>query len=344
MLLCAPETSDLEDDIGHDRGGETKLPNVQLSYEREPSKWQAHQVSCCDERGSVTIADLDTWNLRPICFVDGKDVGRAAAWLNVHGYPVPLRVSQIGAVSMRNDNGQLRRDWESVQRVVSFITDYFPPDEVEQFRSELEAGGFTLLSVPMPEEKYRFDFEIVAGRTRTRSRYAMNLLEKQALQSTANRPCIVDGRLDQHAGAYDPDTAPILGVVKSHHQLYLQESEAACATLYRLEPGTRTPVFLLPDKKIVTWYVRLCGSNGELPNWGTVRLEVPQPFFENTLDRDFGCVDAYSRLVCEYRCRDDSYGRAPVSLHPIVRAEESLGALFMPVEKLMHHFYHEFRL
>jgi hypothetical protein len=90
--------------------------------------------------------------------------------------------------------------------------------------------------------------------------------------------------------------------------------------------------------------VRLCGANGELPNWGAVRLELPQPFFEDTLSRDWSCVDAYSRLVCEYRCRDSGYGRAPVSLHPIVRAEQSLGALFQPVETLVQQFYHRFGL
>jgi hypothetical protein len=344
-MLRAPETPGLEDEeTEHDHARETSLPNVQLDYETEPATWQTRRVTRCSERGTVTIADLNTWKLRPICFVDGKDVGRSVAWLSVKGYPVPMRVSQIGAVSLRNDEGELKRDWVEVRRVVSFITEYFAPDEVEEFRADLAHSGFELLSVPTPDERFRFDFETVAGRTRVRSRYEMNLLEKQALQSTANRPTIVDGRLDQHSGAYDPDIAPILGVVKSHHQLYLQAEEQCCATLYGLEPGMRTPAFLLPDKKIVTWYVRLCGSNGEMPSWGTVRLEVPQPFFEGTLANDFNTLDSYSRLVCEYRCRNEDYGRAPVSLHPIVRAEESLGALFTPVEKLVHHFYHEFRL
>jgi hypothetical protein len=345
IMLRAPEMPDLEDDAaGHDSPHEVNLPNVRLDYEIEPARWQTRRVTRCNERGTVSIADLDVWNLRPICFVDGKDVGRSVAWLSVNGYPVPVRVSQIGAISIRNDNGQLKRDWVDVRRVVSFITAYFPDEEIEEFRTDLDRAGFQLLEVPTPDEKYRFDFETVAGRTRVRSRYEMNQLEKQALQSTSNRPTIVDGRLDQHTGAYDPDIAPVLGVVKSHHQLYLQSEEQCCATLYSLEPGMRTPAFLLPDKKIVTWYVRLCGSNGEMPNWGTVRLELPQPFFENSLAGDFSALDSYARLVCEYRCRNEDYGRAPVSLHPIVRAEESLGALFTPVEKLVHHFYHEFRL
>ena len=75
-----------------------------------------------------------------------------------------------------------------------------------------------------------------------------------------------------------------------------------------------------------------------MPTYGIVRIEVPQKWFESRgFDSQF--IDQLSQVICAYRCRESSYGRAPVSLHPIVRAEESLGALFMPTNILTNRFY-----
>ena len=82
------------------------------------------------------------------------------------------------------------------------------------------------------------------------------------------------------------------------------------------------------------------GDRGELPNWGVVRLEVPAPFFEQALGQDWAYLDRLSQVICAYRCRDESYGRAAVSIDPIRRAEESLGALFTQADKLISRFYH----
>lgn len=50
-------------------------------------------------------------------------------------------------------------------------------------------------------------------------------------------------------------------------------------------------------------------------------------------------INQLSRTVYEYRCRTSSYRRAAISLHPIVRAEESLGALMSPRGVLRNKFY-----
>jgi len=44
-------------------------------------------------------------------------------------------------------------------------------------------------------------------------------------------------------------------------------------------------------------------------------------------------------LICQYRCTDKSYQRASVSLYPIQRAEECLGALFTGAETIINRFY-----
>jgi hypothetical protein len=112
---------------------------------------------------------------------------------------------------------------------------------------------------------------------------------------------------------------------------------------HQLEPGYRTPAFVLQacealKPRVVTWYLKLDGAHGALPNWGIVRVEVPEEFFKGT-GRDFGYLDRLSRFLREVRCRQASYAREPVSLEPIVRAEESLKALFAPPTALTQHFY-----
>ena len=74
-----------------------------------------------------------------------------------------------------------------------------------------------------------------------------------------------------------------------------------------------------------------------MPNWGVVRVEVAEAYFER-VGRDFGQVDRLSHALYQMRCRLAAYRRGPVSLEPIVRAEESLRALFSP-PWLAQHFY-----
>jgi DNA repair exonuclease SbcCD ATPase subunit len=60
------------------------------------------------------------WLGRPLRFIDGKDVGRTAAWLQTRrGHPIPVRVAEIGAVVIENQQGELCRTFDTVERVVS---------------------------------------------------------------------------------------------------------------------------------------------------------------------------------------------------------------------------------
>src|SRR5205823_3638359 len=90
-------------------------------------------------------------------------------------------------------------------------------------------------------------------------------------------------------------------------------------TFYRLRVGERTPVFRLAGSNlsVVTWYLRMDGARGELPNWGIVRLELPQRYFEGELSSSFDCIDRLSAIAYLYRTPDRTYGRAPVTILPI---------------------------
>ncbi len=313
-----------------------EVDRVDLSYEVPAELWAPRDVPPLDGA---------PWPLRPCCFVDGKDVGRTVAWLqSQEGYPVPVRLSQIGAIALRNEGGELARRHYEVERVVSLIVDLFPWDEVEAFAIGLRENGFRLLPAEKPPDNECFDFESMRKTTQNRSMDEMTRLEIRALASLIPTPTIVDGRLEPRRRAFDPAASPVVGVIKTQRENYLHRQ--GWRTFYELRPSQRTPAFQLKARNltVVSWYVRLDGANGELPNWGVVRLEVPEPFFAGALSQDWTYLDRLSCLVCDYRCLDANYGRAAVSLHPIQRAEEKLGAIFTPTDTLASHFYHLTRL
>ncbi|MBV9469758.1 MAG: hypothetical protein JOZ57_11000 [Abitibacteriaceae bacterium] len=329
---------------------------VDLEYEKSLVDWEPISVTA---NGQVDDADNGrTYQAHwPQRFIDGKDVGRTVAWLlSREGYPVPVRLAEIGAVSMRaikTPTGErtLRREWDKVERVVTFMTDLFPWEEVEEFACSLQGTGFRLLSVRVTLESdaegFRFDYQRMAQNAINRSKDEMIRLEREALAVSRDVPTIVDGGLEARSGVFN-ETSAVVGLIKSHSRNYLHPD--GWRTFYALEPYERTPAFMLKNTlsaslpsgrklEVVSWYLRLDGARGELPNWGIVRVEVSRPFFEQTLQGDVGYINRVSRLICDYRCRDEGYSRAAVSIHPIQRAEASLGSLFTQPDTLISHFY-----
>jgi hypothetical protein len=321
-----------------------------LDYEVPRDDWEAIDL---DLPATWQTSD---WDERPTRFVDGKDVGETVAWLRAPGgYPVPVRLSQIGGVVIRLIGGECRREFVVVDKVVSMVVDLFPWDEVEGFAAELQENGFRLLPAQAPANRPSYDFEKMRKAAQNRSNDEMGVLEEAAVAQDPDTATIIDGRLEPRMGGFEPDQ-PVFGIVKTHHHTYLHP--AGIQLMYQLNPGQRTPVFQIRYRRtspssdlphepastreialpVISWYVRLVGEHGAMPNWGLIRVEAPLRWFENS-ERDWTVVDRLSRTLVEYRCRDSSYPRAPVSLHPIVRAEQSLGALFYPHSFMTSRFY-----
>jgi hypothetical protein len=310
-----------------------------LGVEVSPHKWCPLNV--------LSSATSSGWNYRPQRFIDGKDVGRTVAWLRSReGYPAPVYLSQIGAVEMRNVDGHLRREFEVVERVVSLMVDLFPWKEIESFADALQEHNFRLLPCkpPAPTKEgskhgYSYDFERMRKTTQNRSNDEMSRLERQALSRACEIPTVVDGRLEPRASAFVDTENFVVGLIKSHSQNYLHPQ--GWRTFYDLKPGERTPAFLLVDTNppVISWYLRLDGGAGEMPNWGIVRLEIPARYFKDKLNNDWVHADRLSQLIYEYRCSDQNYSRAPVSIYPIQRAEESLGSVLLPTETFIQRFY-----
>ncbi|MDJ0635546.1 MAG: hypothetical protein QNJ34_20325 [Xenococcaceae cyanobacterium MO_188.B29] len=310
---------------------------VILDY--ETTDWKAIAI---DHNLSTNWRPKD-WQQRPIRFIDGKDVGQTIAWVRApSGQLVPIRLSQIGSIAMRVENGECRREFHVAERVVSMEVDLFPWTEIESFAAALQENGFRLLTrlaTRPPEEEVTFDFDKMRKIAQNRSKIEMELLEKAAISYKDDEPTLIDGPLETRRGGFNTKHSPVVGVIKKPRNYHLTPYKKQL--LYQLEVGQRSPVFCLPDARlpVVTWYLRLAGVREASPSGGVVRIEVCQDWFENCCRFDWDFVDKLSRTICEYRCREQSYDRANVSLHPIVRGEESLGALFDPPSILNHRFY-----
>jgi hypothetical protein len=325
------------DGDGEDEEGS---PAVDLGVEiKDPDAWVPRDV----DRGPLDPEVL------PRRFVDGCHTGETIAWLqDGDGHPIPVRLAEIGGVCLRADGRSLRREFAVVQRVGSLIVDPFPWNEVEAFATALTNAEFRLLPALPPEDEHggrqlSYDFERMREQSRARAQHEMGVLEELALCREPETPSLIDGRLGEKFPRDDPEDFSLVGVIKSHRENYLHP--AGWQTFYRLRPGQRTPVFQGPSRhlRVATWYLKLDGARGDLPNWGVVRVEIPWRRFERQ-GRDFGYIDRLSQALVHLRCRQGAYARAPVSLDPIVRAEESLKALFSPTATLQHHFFRLTRL
>lgn len=311
--------------VAEDEGG-----RVQLDLEMPAAAWQP-----------LTPQTSRTPGLPPFArYIDGKDEGRTIAWLrSTENYPLPLRLAQVGAIGMLAENGRLRRGEHALWRVLCLPGELLPEEALADFTELLRGESIHLLSCRRPAQGWSFEFELMRRAVQERTRDEMVRLEREVLQMS-DGPTLIDGRLESRAGAFSPGDRLVLGVIKTHSRNYLHPE--GWQAFYQLQPGQRTPAFLIEQKNIavVSWYVRLAGERGEMPNYGIVRLELAHAYFATALASDFSALDRLSVNLCTLRCRDARYGRHAVSLHPIQRAEESLGAMMSPLEALAAHFYH----
>ena len=310
-------------------------PAVDRGLEQAPEQWAPIDVR---------LAPMGDGGL-PSRFVDGTQVHQTVACVtDPEGRPVPVELAEIGGICMRADGRRLLREFELVERVVCMIVDPFPWNEIEDFAAGLSEAGLRLLPARPPEDEdglpaLCFDFERMRAYTRFSCRHAMEALEEVAWVRRAEVPTLVDGRLTRfHHRAVE--RSDVVGVIKRQHADYLHDQ--GWRVLYALEPGQRTPAFLLNIRnlQVVSWYLKLDGANGAMPNWGVVRVEIPKARFDQT-GGDCGHLDRLSRGILEMRCRRSggSYPRGPVSVEPIVRAEESLASLLAPLPTLVERFY-----
>ncbi len=341
-----------------DSDEEATEDTFEREYELRLDQWQALST-----QARCPVVPPATWRWMPRRFVDGKKVGLTAAWMETpDGYPVPVWVGQVGATALRAvASGEpaalgelcLEAEMRPMERVVCFEAGLFPWLDVESFAAVLQAQGFRLLIARrnLKKDIHPFDFETLQKMVNNRSQEEMFRLEQQAIRGRSKPylPTITDGRLADHQGAF-PSDAPLYGIIKTHHRWdYLHEE--GWRIFSRLRPLERTPAIAITSKnmRVITWYVRLGSQGAGAPHEGIVRIEIQRTFFEQEIGNPDGFqtgefADQLSRAVAHYQTRDSTYGRAAVTLMPIQRAEDSLGACFFPSERVVNEFYHLTRI
>lgn len=282
----------------------------------------------------------------PTRFIDGCQAGQPVLCLSLRGrgWPIPLFLAEVGAIALRLEGRQFVREFRVVERVLSFVADPFPWAQVEGFATALwNDPEFRIRVLPanMPPPNHSpFDYEVMRAQARARAQEEMTNLERLALAVNRSVPTLVDGPLDRVTGE-PPAAGPLLvGVPKTQAASYLHEQ--GLRTLLSLRPAHRTPVFQIAGEgrlTVATWYLKFAGGPRVPPNWGYVRVEVPWGQFLHRGGTASGFVDRLSRWLIDARCRADSYARMPVSLDPIVRAEDSLKPLFTPLPVLVNRLY-----
>jgi hypothetical protein len=305
-------------------------PTIDLDFERPIAEWRPLSVSS----GAI---DAD---VLPQRFIDGCHSGQTIAWLrDSQSYPIPVRLAEIGGVCLRSNGPSLRRESAHIKRIVCLIVDSFPPQEIEDFATELAKCHIHLAPALPPKigevRQLTYDLARMEQRTYTQAQVAMRELEKLALDQDTQTLSLVDGPL----GRLEHPRA--IGIIKQHRTNYLGMHPSCWQAFYNLEPGQRTPAFRLSSQSlpVVSWYLKLDGAHGTMPNWGIVRVEISCTHFEQQRC-NFTYLDRISNALLHLRCRQSSYARAPVSMGPIVRAEESLKALLTPLASLAQQFYH----
>lgn len=303
---------------------------VALDFEVPPEDWRPRSVA----------ADILDPAAMPRRFIDGCHYGNTVACLyDAMRHPIPIRLAEIGGICMQLDGYSLRRKFAQVERIVCFIVDPFPANEVEDLAEQLRKIDFRLVPALPPligeTRQLTYDYASMEQRTYTQAQVEMRVLEELALSQDTETLTLVDGPLGRlkHPRA--------LGVVKLHRRNYLGAHAQCWRVFYELEPGQRTPAFRLASQSspLVSWYLKLDGALGVMPNWGVVRVEISCAHFENQ-GSDFDYLNRLSNALLHLRCRQGSYARAPVSMEPIVRAEDSLKSLLTSPDILAQRFYH----
>jgi hypothetical protein len=317
-------------------------------------EWSAEQPE--DEWEPILLPEAEPkLGEHPERFIDGCHTGHAVACLRAPtvGWPVPVFLAEVGGVAMETRGRTLVRKFFGVERVLSFVTDPFPWEEVEAFAAAIgRLPEFPLRLLPTDRPKVEdpidlFDYEKMRKAAQNRANNEMANWESIALAENRAASTLVDGRLEPRlrSPVIAAKSALVVGVIKTHSSNLLHRR--GWQTLLDLRPAHRTPYFRIAktaagganDLPVVTWFLKIAGDEEVMPNWAAVRVEVPWVQFERwrTSDRS-GFVNRLSRWLLDARCRQRSYSRMPVSMEPVVRAEDSLKSLFTPFGVLRNKF------
>jgi hypothetical protein len=146
-------------------------------------------------------------------------------------------------------------------------------------RQALEMSGADLFDTTAGrdlESIHPFALQDVALQAVQRHRSALERRLAETWCSANDGLLLVDGGISE--SEIVARSAHVVGVVKSHQQLYVHGDDlgvilglraAERSSVVRVAPRDRTPV--------ASWYLRLRSESARDPLWGLVRVEIPEP-------------------------------------------------------------------
>ena len=177
---------------------------------------------------------MQDWASRPVRFVDGKDVGQTVAWLRgTDGSFVAIRLAEIGSVVMKIVNGELRREFAQVERVLAMNTAVFPWEEIESFALALREHDIFLLPTKRTPEEFQMNFEKIRKYTQRRSAQEMMTLEEFALAQRSDVPTVFLTILRESAKKLKPDCRLSPGICACATAKVSNRISASCASKFR---------------------------------------------------------------------------------------------------------------
>ena len=296
----------------------------ELSWEVPASSWRP--IACEGvPRGS------------PCRFIDGTLSSRTIGAIWVDGVRRPLVLAVVGALELRLHDAKLIRPANgfALKSVLCLASNGLTGEEVAELQAGCAGLAIELLAADSPD--MTVDFEVLRRRSFDLAKQAMEREERDLLLREPKRPALVDGLLERRLITVASQEMPVVGMVKRQLRQYLPNSHVG--RLYELQPGQRTPAFILETEhaRIVTWYLRLSTTDNAGPSYGLVRLTMPLEYLSNAFPDSNGRskeISALSAFIRTLRHREASYRRVGVSLEPIVRVEDELRAVMPSINEL----------
>jgi hypothetical protein len=295
----------------------------QLSYETAASEWRA-----------IPCQGIPTY--RPQRFIDGSLFSRTAATFCVGERRQPAVLACVGALALHLEGRRLVRSPHSlhVETVLCLLNNGMRHEDLLQLTEALRTLNIRLITLETME--ITADFEALRKRCWDLAKQQMEDAERRILFSQPRVPALVDGLLERRLTTVEAHGIPAIGMVKRQMRQYLPP--AHIDFLYNLQPGERTPAFIIETKQasIVSWYLRLSGAETQSPSYGIVRLSATQEYLEQRFPRRaerWAEISAVSHWLHTLRHREGSYARVGISLEPIVRVEDELHALLPNIDQ-----------
>jgi hypothetical protein len=266
-------------------------------------------------------------------FLDGTQESRVVH----HVGAVPIVHGRVAAVvRVRSDRRLTTWKTPVIRRAIYTAPTLLPPPLVAAL-AETRLNVIDILQkrdldgAPHPHQLQRF---AVLDVQRDRELAERELAEQWC--SDRDAPLFADGGLPK--GPVASQSPDCVGVVKSHHTLYLPTSDVSA--VLGLHEGERSGVFRIARSwggSVASWYLRLREDGRRGPMWGLVRVEVTETGL-TTADAIAARADEVSRWILAdraplampdgrwdrmvYGIRDcEEYLRAVTSWMPDVRLE-----------------------